>query len=278
MATREQDDGGMAQRLLDWELVSRGANKAKLAQMEQVARELRARLVEVISRQFVYRDMMEVMNDPTLDQLVALFWRVWKPIEMVAEKRIEEKPIKIGGRIIGTTKKRYTENVAKPVPFPGLRKIPPLDPVEFINQFPVEKTTFDEISRVSPVAAYLQSIGLTTIEAEIAQRSSQGLGSHRLNQKYYRDRVFEIRRRCPFYGQGCCGVIKLTSPAFPGRMGDQGKLQIEAGYDLRRENFQIRLRLNSLYEPVHEETFFGLRRLQGRLAEILVEKGITSVD
>ncbi|MBI2310212.1 hypothetical protein HYU90_00055 [Candidatus Collierbacteria bacterium] len=271
----EQDGRRRAQGLLDSARVSQKGSEARAAERALEESRLREQSLRVIEQNLDYQKVIEVMRDPTLDQLLPLFWGVWKPIEMVPEKRIEERQIKIGGRVLRTIKIGYFEDVARPVPFPGLRKIQPLDPVEFINQFPAGGARFGR-EWMAPVTAYLQSIGLTTIEAEIAQSFSR-VGSHSMDQEYYRKRVSEIRATCSSYGMGSCGVIELTSPPPPGWMGNQGKLQIVAGYDLQREGFRIKLDLYSPYTSV-AETFSDLTGLQFRLAEILVEKGVTSVD
>ena len=267
---------GRAQELLDFAQVSRRGNETRAAERASEEGRLREQSLRVVEQNLVYQKVIEVMNDPTLDQLLPLFWRVWKPIVLVPEERISESQIKFRGKVLGTIKKRYFKNVARPVLFPGLRKIQPLDPTEFVNQFPADGVRFGE-KWMAPATAYFQSIGLTRIEAEIAQRFSRGVGPLRMNQKYYEDRVIGIRKTCPLYGNGRCGVIELKSPPPPGRMGDQGKLRIEAGYDLQRESFRIKLDLNSPYMSV-AETFSDLTGLQFKLAEILVENGVISVD
>ncbi|MBI2310314.1 hypothetical protein HYU90_00600 [Candidatus Collierbacteria bacterium] len=277
---KEQDGEGRAQSLLDFAQVSQRGSKARAAERASEEGRLREQSLRVIEQDSVYQEVIKVMEDPTLDQLLPLFWRVWKPIVLVPEERVSESQIKFRGRVLRTIEKRYLEDVARPVPFPGLRKIPPLDPMEFVNQFPAGGTLFGEY-RISPIAAYLLSIGQTTIDGEVERAFSGGLRplciSHRISQEDYNRQIFEIRWRCSSFGRGRCGVIELKTPPPPGRMGDQGKLQIEAGYDLQREGFLIKLHLNSPYMSV-AETFSNLTGLQYKLAEILVENGVTSVD
>lgn len=234
------------------------------------------------------------MNDPVLDQLLPLFWGVWHPIELVSESVTTEMPIRIVRRALGRVtfiKPKNSKTVEKevPVPYRDPRRVLPLDPVGFISKFPVEGVDLGGRG-LDPVTAYLQSIGLATMENYLEQRFPYDViylhgcegtitGSYDGNESRRR-RGFEdmslIRKVCPSYGGGNCGVIELRTPPAPRRMGDQGKLRIEAGYDLQSKDFLIRL---CVYYPFNViETFKTLEALQGRLAEILVEKGVTSVE
>lgn len=286
---KEQDGREMAQRLLDEAGATQKAYEAGMAEREAAVKRTREAIVEVIRRNSVYQRTMEVMNDPVLDQLLPLYWKFWNPIELVSRNVTTETPIKVMGRVLFNVKGIELEEEERPVPYSCPRRILPLDPVGFVSKFPVDGMVFG-VNEISPVKAYLQSIGLVTMENYLEQsfpydviylHGCEGTitGSYDGNESRRR-RGFEdislIRKVCPSYGGGNCGVIELKTPQAPGRMGDQGKLRIEAGYDLQSKDFLIRL---CVYYPFNViETFKTLEALQGRLAEILVEKGVTSVE
>ncbi len=286
MATNEQDRG-RAQRLLDFAQVSQRGNEARTAERMLKDNRDRERFAEAIEQGTVYRQIMAVMEDPTLDRLLSLFWeKVWRPKELVSEKRIVESQIKLWGRVIGIKKQRNIRNVEKLVPYPGSRKVLPLDPVGFSNSFPAGGVGIGR-DWISPISAYMKSIGIVPIEEEIERRLPPRLmlvcdgettfyDANWLARQSQLNRTESVRREYPFYGGGHCGVIELRTPPLPGKMGDQGKLQIKVGSDFN-SCWLVRLNIDSPHVRI-AETFSGLGALQIKLAEILVEQGVTSVE
>ncbi len=287
MPNNELDNRRRAQGLLDFARVSREGGEARAAERALEYNIARERFVEGIKQGTVYRQIMAVMEDPTLDQLLSLFWeKVWRPKELVSEKRIVESQIKLGGRVIGIKKQKSVKNVEKLVPYLGSRKVLPLDPVGFSNSFPIGGVGVGR-DWISPISAYMKSIGIVPIEEEIERRlpprlmlvrddETTSYDANWLARQSQLNRTESVRRAYPFYGGGHCGVIELRTPPPPGKMGDQGKLQIKVGSDFN-SCWLVRLNIDSPQVRI-VETLSGLGALQRKLAEILVENGVTSVD
>ena len=269
MLSNEQDNRRMAQGLLNGAIARQKAFEAGSTEREAAIKRTQEAFVEAITKNSVYRRTMEVMNDPLLDQLLPLFWKYWNPIELVSKGVTKETPIEVMGRVLFSVRAIKIEEEERSVPYPGPRRVLPLDPVKFMSKFPINGVDFAGRG-LDPVTAYLQSIGLSTIEDEILQK----LPPETRQNRY--DEARTIRKLCPSYGGGSRGVIVLKSPPAPGRTSDQGKLRIETGYDLRREDFLIKLYLNQPLNVV--ETFATLGELQRKLAEVLVESGVTAVE
>jgi hypothetical protein len=223
MATNEHDRRGRAQALLDYEQISRRSNEARAAERALEYNMARERFVEGIKQGTVYRQIIAVMEDPTLDQLLSLFWeKVWRPKELVSEKWVVESQIKLIGKVIGIKRQRGVRNVEKLVPYPGFRKILPLDPVEFFNSFPVDGVGVGS-DWISPISAYMKSIRTVPIEKEIERRlpprlmlvrgnETTSYDANWLARQSQLDRTASVRRDYPLYGGGHCGVIELTTP------------------------------------------------------------------
>lgn len=291
---KEQGGGEVAQRLLDKARAQQEAFRAQSAEREAAVKRTREAIVEAIKKNPVYQQTMEVMNDPVLDQLLPLFWRVWHPIELVS-KDVTDVTAKTTTEVV--MEKFFNARVVKiveekrPAPYWDPRRVLPLDPVGFVNQYPADGTLLTGVGGIAPVTAYLRSIGLTTIETDIMQRFppktcfihgayENDTSTIDLNQ-WHRQRFFNeikaIRKHIPQYGGGSCGIIELKTPAAPGRIGNQGRLRIEAGYDLLNEDFLIKLFvIGSPFDVV--ETFASLTALQEKMAELLVENGISAVE
>lgn len=268
----KEQDGGKAQRLLDTAHARQEALKTLEPEREATV-VMREAIVEAIRRDSVYQRTMEVLNDPVLDQLLPLFWGVWNPIKLVSKDVTTETPIEIAGRVLFRTKTIRTVEEEGPAPYRDPRRVLPLDPVGFVNQCPVDRTLFG-VRGIAPITAYLRSIGLTTIEEDTERRFPPKIG---FLYGAYVEKIAAIRRYLPQYGGGSCGFIELKTPAAPGRMGDQGRLRIEAGYDLQSEGFLIKLSaLGPPFDVV--ETFTSLAELQEKLAELLVENGVSAVE
>lgn len=293
MANKERG-GEAAQRLLDTARARREDFEAASTEREAAIKRTREAIVEEIRKNSVYRRTMEVLDDPVLDRLLPLFWGVWHPIELVSMD-VTDVTAKTTTEVV--MEKFFNARVVKiveekrPAPYRNPRRVLPLDPVRFVNQYPADGTLLAGVGGIAPVTAYLRSIGLTTIEKDIEcrfppeictvcydyERSTSAIDLNQPRRQKFFNEIRAIRKYLPHYGGGSCGTIQLKTPAAPGRTGDQGRLRIEAGYDLQSEDFLIKLFvIGSPFDEV--ETFTSLTALQEKMAVLLVENGISAVE